>query len=1016
MNFALRALLMISGLMIPLLAGPSPLRAQESEQPKEDAATLTGVDTGDGQEVVRAAAAFAETWQLGETIAYAMRGGSDGSELAEIQQGELKVSARNIVVFDTPSDEGHSIRVYAEDQVLFQRGGQWRHLASYAIQLKSLMPVGIESRYQSSGDTEAGPSDLIRRALRRLSPDNDAPVTTVGFQAGSDTFTPLQFNAAPETTTPLSRRIQIRPRSSERLQVQSTRSQDTIPEEQVYVITGGVNVLVEGLQMDVAGRTIRPGVLDLSADRVIIWTQPDGSAGLDQATTLVQSASTRFQVYLEGNIVVRMQQNTITASHAFFDANNDRALLLNAELRAFIPMTGGEFRVRAERLRQLSADRFHAQNGWTTTSPYGKPGYRLQASDIFVEPGPISPFTPLDPVTGQPRNGPPMWVTALNSQFIVGDTPLLWLPKVTAPAEDPNIPIRRVTVEQDRIFGVQVRTVWNLSKILGQSRQPGTELDLLTDYLSDRGPGIGIQSQYNRRNGLGDVTGKSSLYYQYDSGVDNLGRDRRSILPEDQSRGEIMWRHRQRLPGDASLFGEIGFLSDRNYLESFQERRFDTDKDMETLLGARQDLGLWSGTLLGQTELNEFEASTDWLPRADLFGFSQPILGGLAYWTSHSSAGYADMEPGYLPKTAGDPFTPAGLPYITDANGVVAMSRHEVDAPFMLGPVNINPFVMGEAAFWDEGLNNSDNIDRFVFSGGVQAHLAATKVMPFFRNDLWNLNGLAHKSNLFLEYRVTDSSQDLATIAQYNNIDDNAQERFRGRYAQQIYGGMIPAEFDPRFYAIRYGAGMWASTPYHELIDDQQVLRLRWRNRLQTKVGPAESPRIRDWMIAETGVTWFPDAARDNFGEEFGMIYGNYRWNISDRTSILSDTLMDLFNNSQDLWSIGLLSQRSLRGSVYLGFRQVRAKNFLDSQTVIASYSYQMSPKWISTASFAYDVAAAESRGSSVTFSRVGLDWLFHVGLGVDTSKGNVGVAIALEPRFGPPTATNLSYLLGLQR
>ena len=107
---------------------------------------------------------------------------------------------------------------------------------------------------------------------------------------------------------------------------------------------------------------------------------------------------------------------------------------------------------------------------------------------------------------------------------------------------------------------------------------------------------------------------------------------------------------------------------------------------------------------------------------------------------------------------------------------------------------------------------------------------------------------------------------------------------------------------------------------------------------------------------------------------------------------------------------------RSTRGSIYMAYRQVNLGKYLDSQIVTGSYSYQMSPKWISTASFAYDVAAAESRGSSVTFSRVGLDWLFHVGLGVDTSKGNVGVAIALEPRFGPPTATNLSYLLGLQR
>jgi len=99
-----------------------------------------------------------------------------------------------------------------------------------------------------------------------------------------------------------------------------------------------------------------------------------------------------------------------------------------------------------------------------------------------------------------------------------------------------------------------------------------------------------------------------------------------------------------------------------------------------------------------------------------------------------------------------------------------------------------------------------------------------------------------------------------------------------------------------------------------------------------------------------------------------------------------------------------------------MGFRQVKARNYIDSQTLVASYSYRMSPKWISTGAISYDVAVGESRGSSLTFSRLGLDWIVHFGFGIDTSKDNVGVALAVEPRFGPPSPTNMSYLLGLQQ
>jgi len=168
-------------------------------------------------------------------------------------------------------------------------------------------------------------------------------------------------------------------------------------------------------------------------------------------------------------------------------------------------------------------------------------------------------------------------------------------------------------------------------------------------------------------------------------------------------------------------------------------------------------------------------------------------------------------------------------------------------------------------------------------------------------------------------------------------------------------------------------------------------------------------------MIWEYGASLFPDPDRDNFGEDFGLLYSHSRWNVSDRTSFLTDTSWDLFDRAQNVWSVGVLSQRSLRGSVYLGFREVTAQDYFESQMLIGSYSYQMSPKWISTASYAYDLAASESRGSSLTVSRVGLDWILHFGLGFDFSKDNVGIGVSLEPRFGPPSPTNLSYLLGLQ-
>lgn len=994
----------------------SPSESSESSESSSEAiGGRIPIATGDIKLPVEALATSRDVWQNGDTTVTALRGGSDSQGLAAVWQGDVEMRAESLVIIDKPNANGHDVYVYAEGRVRFKKQGQQRNSEAQSIHLQSLQPVDIRTKFQSD-EIHQHPTHLMRKALSKFDPSRRTPVSTVSQQTQPDLFVPPQYQNVPEPATGATRRIQIYPRSSEPLRFESRPSRDTVPEEQVYIITGGVKVVVDGVQSDIGGNMVEPGVLDLSADRVVVWTQSTGGQGLELNQTLEQPASARFQVYLEGNILVRQGLNTVNASHAFVDVSNDRALLMNADLRVKFPGNGGQVRVRAEKLRQISGNRFYAQNAWTSTSPYGYPGYRFESQNISIAPGPISPFTQLDPITGQPKNGPPLWLRAENSRFFIGDVPIISLPSIVAPAEDPNIPIRRAAVKHDRIFGLQVKTIWDLTKVLGQPKQQGMQWDLLADYLSKRGPSVGVQGDYDIRSGGGRAIGNASVIYQYDDDVDNLGFDRKTVSPGEHHRGQIIWRHKEEIPGRATIFGEIGLLSDRNYREAFHEPQYDTDKDIETIIGARQDADEWSGMIFGRTELNEFETSTDWLPRADLFGFSQPLFGGLAYWSSHSSAGYADVEPGAPPPDlAADPYSPFASPYYQDRSGLVAMTRHKIDAPFMLGPVNFRPYAMGEAAFWNEGLME-DDIDRFLFNGGAEAHLSATKTMPFIRSELWNLNGLVHKSDFYVNYSYTDSSRNIDEIAQYNEFDDNTTERFRHRYAQQIFPGVIPNEFNPRNYAIRTGAGLWTSAPYHEFAEDQEVVRLRWRNRLQTKVGPRGNQRIRDWMIWEYGASYFPDADRDNFGENFGLLYGNWRWNISDRTSILSDATFDLFDNAQDVWSVGVLSQRSLRGSIYLGYRQVEATNFLDSQTLVASYSYQMSPKWISTGSIAYDVAAGESRGSSLTFSRVGLDWILHFGFGIDTSKDNVGVAFSIEPRFGPPSPTNLSYLLGLDR
>ena len=111
------------------------------------------------------------------------------------------------------------------------------------------------------------------------------------------------------------------------------------------------------------------------------------------------------------------------------------------------------------------------------------------------------------------------------------------------------------------------------------------------------------------------------------------------------------------------------------------------------------------------------------------------------------------------------------------------------------------------------------------------------------------------------------------------------------------------------------------TSPYNELIDDQQVVRLAIRQRLQTKFGPPDKQRIRDWMTLDLEASYFPDPGRDNFGVPWGLLTARYAWNMSQRTSMLANAIYDYFPNAPQMWNVGVLSQRSERGSVYLGLQ-----------------------------------------------------------------------------------------------
>lgn len=957
------------------------------------------------REEIRISASYAQTWQSQRETVVLLH------DNCRLQQGETQLTARQMVVwrrFDPQSTSSRELLTVFAEEARLEHGGEATAEPTLLLDLATRNGVRIQPRRPPL--SQAGENDPLYQRAQQRRYDGQSAGTIQRIQY----VPPAATDPGPELRSvqlkPVSgalRRVRVFPRGGTKFNVESFESRATTPPEQVWVLSGGINFLAEGLDPKL-------GTVDLSADRMVIWTQLGENADLSGENLM--SSDTPLQVYLEGNIVIRQGTNTLRGARGFYDARADRALLLNAELKSKLPAKAGftgaaNVRVRADSLRQLSREQFQAQNAWVTTSEYGKPGYRFQVSDVFLEPR-ASNFNGFetDPETGERIPAKSLWATTLNDTVFVEDVPIFYLPYASFPANDMDIPLQSISVGSDRIFGVQLLTTWDLMQLLSIDRPEGLDVkwNLHADYLSQRGPEIGTSGNYSGRDrfGLqGAFKGSGATYFNYDEGVDNLGGDRKTLVPKQKERGYFTANDRWELPYDLTVLSEIGYLSDRNYYEEYREFRYDTEKDLETVVYGKQELDNWAWSALVRPRLYNYYTTTEFLPRGDLYSFSEPLLNSLLTWSSHSYVTYANQR-------VADPATDPNdfysvLPFEGNGQGGIFTTRHGVDMPLTFGPLHLVPYALGEASYWGDDFTGS-SVNRLYGSAGVRGNVEFWKVMPEVRSGILGLNGLAHKMVFDADYSISDSSQPLSAIPQYNEFDDNAQEQFRRRFFRNTFNLSLPPTLEPRFFGVRTGIAHNVTTPVNELVDDQQVLRLGWRNRWQTKVGPENAQRIKNWMTLDLEAAYFPDSLRDNFGEDFGQYAARYNWYVGDRTTLTAGTFFDTFDSVAPLlWNVGIISQRSTRGSLYVGLRNIEADP-LNSRILTASYTYALSPKWATSLSTAYDLSENQNRGQTFTLTRIGSDFLIHLGASVDPTRDNFGIGVSVEPRFAATRGTGI--------
>ena len=849
-------------------------------------------------------------------------------------------------------------------------------------------------------------------------PAEGIPSAADGDHIDSEDENPIQqaqfseFNAAtaPQVArTAPARRLRAFPRSSTPLAVRWFPSPSG--GEWIAVITSGVNLVVDGVDP--------AGPLDISTDRLVIWTKSGTQPDLDG--NAAQSPDTPLELYMEGNVVFRQGQRIVEAVSMFYDVPRSSGVITGATVLTPVDNYAGVVRLRADVLRQVDRSRFVAQRTGLTSSRLGVPTWEFRSRELeFTDeqvplPGPFGqPMN--DPLTGEPAIEHQQFITSRNNTVNLGGVPVLWWPVLATNAKKPTFYINNAQVKNDQVFGTQVLTSWDAFQVFGWRRPPsGVDWDFDIDYLSLRGFGGGTSLLYNRPSFLGIDTpanGVADAFFIGDSGLDNLGYLRRTFTypgyPDTTFRGRSFWRHRQDLGAGWQARGAAGWISDMNFLEEYYEAEWEEGYEQRTWLDLRRPVDNRELRLLTSVRVDPFFTQSEWWPRLDHYWMAQPLLRDSLSWYEHSGVSYVRQNVAQTPTAGQGSNIWTLLPYENNVIGQRLATRQEIDMPFQAGAVKIVPYALGELANWGQDINQSP-INRAYGQVGVRSSLPLWSIDNTVESQLWNVHGLAHKVVFETEFAYTNSSQDVTQFPLYDQIDDDTINQYRRNIPYWDYGA-VPGQstplgspfifgpdnkYDPRSYAVRRGLGGWVTGP-NEIANDLTVFRLAARQRWQTKRGPMGNRRIIDWITLDVDGEIFPTTSQ-NFGQMLGLWQYDFRWHVGDRTTVLSSADVDFFTGGQQLYTVGALLNRTPRGSFYIGFNEYGGP--IQASVLTGSYTYRMSPKWASTFGTALDLRG-RNIGQNLQLVRIGESFLMTFGFNVDYSRNNVGVTFNLEPRF----------------
>lgn len=672
-------------------------------------------------------------------------------------------------------------------------------------------------------------------------------------------------------------------------------------------------------------------------------------------------------VYLEGDVVLTRGQRMIRADRLFYDFATDRALILDVVTRALEPTRGLPIYVRAEQIRQLNTTTYQAKSSTLSMSEFHTPHVAIGSKELLFED--ITPRNENGEVTGVLAGRYVARDTTLNVEGV----PIAYWPYSSGSFSADRQAFRRATFGYNSDFGGRFETQWFLFNLLGIQPPEGYDATLKMDYFTRRGPATGVDVDYQQN----DYYGLFRSYYINDHGTDDLGPTRGGE-PDHENRGRALLRHRQFLPQGWELTAEASYISDDQFLESYERQEYENAKEQETLLRLLKRNDNWQYSVFANWRVNEFDTQTEHLPENRFSLIGEP-LGDFATLYSDNRVGvvrYRRDERDIF--TTQDRFDNLG----TTGSVLRGDTRQEAQLPLPdLGPLKLTPFISARGTAWDDSPDSQGNggEQRGMVDYGLHANMVASRAYENVRSQLFDLNKLRH-------------------------VVKGDMTAFNG------HANMEPMEMSP------FDSGV-------EDVADFGGVVMGLRQRLQTKRGGAGKWRTVDWIVFDLEAGFFHNPEKDeNTHGDFIMarpedsissnyIAANFQYRLSDTTMLVYDGVYDPNRDNMGTSAVSLAVEREPRLAYFTGWRYIHDT---DNNLVVFGMNYKLNEKHTLAFRETYDIDLGKNHSTQIIYIRKWPRFYTAVAFDVDRTLEDTGVNLSIWPEGAPQFGLGSKRYTGL--